>query len=102
MNFGTGCDETVSIIEALLTDTGSACISLGLPSLLAGVCLFVAAVVVLRTVALAIIRGSLGWMRVKDTELLMESEFAPEPEALKQKPYKSPIESTGAWGGERR
>ncbi len=102
MLLGADCSETVSILESLRLETGDACISLGLPSLLAGVCLFIAAVVVLRTVALAILRGEIAWMRFENKEIPMDREFDPEPETLKRQPYESPIKSTGAWGGKPR
>ena len=102
MLFGETCSETVSILEAMLLETGDACIRLDLWSILGGVFVFIAVVVVLRFLGAAAINKAFGSSTSRDIAENPSVEPHAEPDALKKPPYKSPIESTGAWGGEKR
>jgi len=101
MLFGETCRETVSIIEALLLETGDACVRLDIWSILGGVFVFIALVVVLRFLGASAINKAFASSPSYEVDESSIAAPTSKPETLNKQPYKSPIESTGAWGGEK-
>lgn len=97
----TACTKTVSILEAILLGANGACIDLGMSSLLAAVAGFVVSVLVIRFVAMQVLRRVFPGLRGRRSKPLTPP---PDPTAqdLTPLPYESPIKSTGAWGSKRR
>ena len=86
------CRETVSVFEAVMFGAGDACVDIGMGSLLGGVALFIAAVVLLRFLGARLVRAVLTKRAVKADES--------HEDGLTPMPYESPIKSTGAWGSD--
>ncbi|NKB26731.1 MAG: hypothetical protein GKR99_03880 [Rhodobacteraceae bacterium] len=96
------CNETISIVEAVFFGADGACVDIGMPSLLAGVALFVAMVVALRFLGTAALSRILPSRR-RERELPAAAEMdQAKRETLQPMPYESPIQSTGAWGNKPR
>ena len=95
------CAETVSILEAIVFGAGGACIDIGMTSLLGAVAGFVVCVLLIRYVAMQVLRQVFpGLRRTGARKVAMPAE--PQDTGLQPLPYESPIRSNGAWGGERR
>ncbi|MEO9825726.1 MAG: hypothetical protein ABJF50_15030 [Paracoccaceae bacterium] len=88
MLFDAPCSDTVSILEAVLFGAGEACIDVGMTSLLVGVALFIGCVLVLRLIALIVLRRIFPKLRRQKPE-----PQTPPSEGLQKLPYESPIRS---------
>lgn len=95
------CQETVSILQAIVFGADGACVDIGLFSILGGVALFMALVLLLRFVGSAILRHVFPSLRRRKKS--PEQQVAdPTSQDLQRMPYESPIRSTGAWGRKSR
>ncbi len=94
------CRTTVSILEAIVFGAGNACVDIGTTSMLSAVAVFIGAVVLIRFIAMRLLRvifpGLFGKKRTANVPPVQPDN------GLQRKPYESPIKSTGAWGGTRR
>ena len=95
------CQETVSILQAIVFGADGACVDIGVFSILGGVALFMALVLLLRFVGSAILRHA--FRSLQRTKTSPKQQVAdPTSQALQRMPYESPIRSTGAWGRKSR
>ncbi len=91
------CNETVSIVQAVVFGAGEACIDIGLTSLLGGVFLFIGLVVVLRFAAAALLRRIFPHL-LRNNAGATKGIAPPPNTGPKRLPYESPIRSTPRWG----
>ena len=91
------CNETISIVQAVVFGADEACIDIGLTSLLGGVALFIALVVAFRSAAVALLRRIFPQLRHRNAGAT--EDIVPPPDAgPKRLLYESPIRSTPRWG----
>ncbi|MEL7149726.1 MAG: hypothetical protein AAGK71_03280 [Pseudomonadota bacterium] len=95
------CNETVSILEALVFGANGACVDIGMYSLLGAVAAFVGCVILIRLVAMRVLSKLFPGLRGARQETVPDVQ-PQQKDTLQPLPYESPIRSTGAWGGRKR
>ena len=91
----TACTETISILEAIALGGDGACIDIGLSSVLGAVAGFIAVVLLIRFVAMQVLRRIFPGLARKQRR---SASMTHEPDGAVPLPHEGPIRSTGAWG----